>query len=117
MDEELETYRKEAIRTLKRNGAFIRDTARDVLNLPCREVYAVGSVLDGKSFNESSDIDVAVVVDGPQADTGLSEELSERLQREMVRWPMGDVGVVNTLVFVNELKLVRGKSLRIAVAT
>jgi hypothetical protein len=112
---ELEEYRKEAIATLKQNGPFIRDTANDVLNLPCREVYIVGSVLEKAKFTEDSDVDVAVVVDGPQGDTGLSERLSMKLQQEMLRFPMGNVGIVNTLVFVNQLKLVRGKSLKIAV--
>lgn len=115
MNPELEEYRKQALKTLRQNGSFIRDTARDVLNVPCREVYIVGSVLEKSRFSEASDIDVAVVVDGPQADTGLSEELSEKLQREMERWPFGEVGVVNTLVFVNEMKLARGKSVKIAV--
>jgi predicted nucleotidyltransferase len=114
VNQELEQYRKQAIAVVKRNAAFIRDTARDVLMRPCRAVYVVGSVLDKALFREDSDIDVAVVVDGPQADTGLSEQLSEKLQREMVRYPMDDVGVVNVLVFVNELKLVRGKSLKVA---
>src|SRR5690348_5901684 len=115
MNEELEQYRKQAIETLKRTAGFVRDTARDVLGRPCREVYIVGSVLDRNLFREDSDIDVAVVVDGPRADTGLSEPLSNKLQTEMVRWPMDDIGVVNTLVFVNELKLARGKAMKVAV--
>jgi predicted nucleotidyltransferase len=115
MDPELEQYRKQAIETLKSNASFIRDTASDVLGLPCREVYIVGSVLDRATFREDSDIDVAVVVDGNKADDGLSEKLSEKLQNEMVRWPMDDIGVVNTLVFVNKLDLVRGKAMKVAV--
>lgn len=115
MNPELEQYRKEAIETLKQNAGFIRDTATDVLGVPCREVYIVGSVLDKNLFAEGSDIDVAVVVDGPKGETGLSDELSQKLQNEMVRWPMGDVGVVNTLVFVNKIELVRGKSMKVAV--
>ena len=113
MEPDLEAYRKEAILTVKREARLIKDAATDVLNVPCDAVYVVGSVLDRKAFHEGSDIDVAVVVRGPEKDTGLSEEMSERLQQEMIRWPLGDVGVVNTLVFVNELRLVRGKSLRI----
>ena len=115
MDPELEEYRQEAIETVKQNASFIRNTANDVLGVPCREVYIVGSVLDRNQFHEGSDIDVAVVVDGNKIDTGLNEEMSEKLQREMARWPMGDVGVVNTLVFVNKLQLVRGKAMKIAV--
>jgi predicted nucleotidyltransferase len=116
MNPELEAYRKQAIATLKQNAAFIRDTARDVLMLPAREVYVVGSVLDRSQFSEDSDIDVAVVVDGPKADTGLSEPLSQKLQDEMLRYPLDDIGVVNTLVFVNKLTLARGKWLKVAVA-
>lgn len=115
MNEELEQYRKQAISLLKENAGFLRATAGDVLSLPVKAVYAVGSVLDSKAFTESSDIDVAIVVEGPSSDTGLSEQLSSRLQNEMVRWPLGDVGVVNTLVFINKLELIRGKSLRIDV--
>jgi predicted nucleotidyltransferase len=115
MNEELESYRKAAIATLKTNAQFIRDTARDVLMRPCREVYIVGSVVDRNLFNESSDIDVAVVVDGPVADTGMNESLSEKLQNEMVRYPMDNIGTVNTLVFVNKMVLKRGKSIKIAV--
>ena len=115
MNPELEEYRLASIETLKRNAGFIRDTAADVLGVPCREVYIVGSVLDKNLFTEGSDIDVAVVVDGPKADTGLSEELSHKLQNEMVRWPMGDIGVVNTLVFVNKIQLARGKAMKVAV--
>jgi len=115
MDPELEEYRQEAIEILKQNAGFIRNTAADVLGLPCREVYIVGSVIDKNFFRADSDIDVAVVVDGNRADTGLSEELSEKLQNEMVRWPMGDIGVVNMLVFINKLQLARGKAMKIAV--
>lgn len=115
MNPELEEYRKQAIADLKASAAFIRDTARDVLMVPCREVYVVGSVLEPKKFTENSDIDVAVVVDGPKGNTGLSEQLSNKLQNEMQRYPIGDCGVVNTLVFVNKLDLVRGKSLKVAV--
>ena len=114
-DNDLEVYRKQAIATLKDNAGFIRDTANDILLLPCRAVYIVGSVLDHALFTEESDIDVAVVVDGPQRDTGMSEQLSAKLQDEMRRYPLGDCGVVNTLVFVNRLKLARGKSLKVAV--
>jgi predicted nucleotidyltransferase len=112
---ELEEYRKEAIETVKQNAGFIRNTATDVLGVPCREVYVVGSVLDRTQFHEGSDIDVAVVVDGPQGETGLSEKMSEKLQNEMQRWPMGDVGVINTLVFINKIQLVRGKAMKVAV--
>jgi predicted nucleotidyltransferase len=115
MDPDLENYRKHAIAVLKQNAAFIRDTARDVLRIPAREVYACGSVLERAFFREDSDIDVAVVVDGPELDTGLSETMSNKLQNEMVRYPFDDIGVVNTLVFVNKLDLQRGKSLKIAV--
>jgi predicted nucleotidyltransferase len=113
MDPDLEEYRKQAIATVKSEAHFIKETASDVLMLPVTAVYVVGSVLDRKLFREDSDIDVAVVVRGPRADTGLSESLSGRLQQEMVRWPLGEVGVVNTLVFVNELKLVRGKAMKV----
>jgi predicted nucleotidyltransferase len=115
MDPELEAYRKQAIETLKQNAGFIRNTANDVLGVPCREVYIVGSVLDRNAFHEGSDIDVAVVVDGDKLETGLNEKMSEKLQNEMQRWPMGDVGVVNTLVFINKLDLVRGKAMKVAV--
>lgn len=111
---ELEEYRKAAIAAVKKAGPFIRDTARDVLNVPCRAAYVVGSVLEKSQFTEDSDVDVAVVVDGPKADTGLSEALSEKLQQEMLRFPLDDVGIVNTLVFVNQLRLARGRSLKIA---
>lgn len=117
MNPELEEYRQEAIETVKQNAGFIRDTATDVLGVPCREVYIVGNVVDKNFFREDSDIDVAVVVDGPKIETGLNEEMSEKLQREMERWPMGNVGVVNTLVFVNKLDLTRGggKAMKVAV--
>jgi len=115
MDQELEAYRKQAIETVKRNASFIRDTANDVLGVPCREVYVVGSVLDRTQFHEGSDIDVAVVVDGNKADTGLSEQMSDKLQNEMQRWPMDDIGVVNTLVFINKMVLARGKAMKVAV--
>ena len=115
MNEELEQYRNGAIETLKRNAGFIRNTATDVLGVPCREVYIVGSVLDKSMFREDSDIDVAVVVDGNKAENGLSEKLSEKLQNEMQRWPMDDIGVINTLVFINVLDLKRGKRMKVAV--
>lgn len=115
MDEELEQYRLRAVQTLKKNAGFILNTAADVLNVPVKAVYVVGSVLDRNLFNESSDIDVAVVVEGPQIETGLSEEQSHRLQNEMLRWPLSEIGIVNTLVFVNEMELERGKSLKVAV--
>jgi predicted nucleotidyltransferase len=115
MNHDLEAYRKQVVATLKKSAPFIRDTARDVLMVPCRAVYACGSVLDKDTFTEHSDVDVAVVVDGPKGETGLSEEMSNRLQNEMVRYPLDDIGVVNTLVFVNRLTLKRGKSLKIAV--
>jgi predicted nucleotidyltransferase len=114
MNPELEQYRRDAIESLKANAAFLRETAQAVLGMPVLAVYVVGSVLDRDAFREDSDVDVAVVVAGPDPDMGLSESLSETLQAEMVRNPIGDIGVVNTLVFVNELRLVRGRSLRIA---
>jgi predicted nucleotidyltransferase len=115
MNEELEQYRKQAIKIVKQNAGFIRDTARDVLGAPCREVYIVGSVLDRTQFSEDSDIDVAVVIEGPVAKDGLDEQQSEKLQNEMQRWPMDDIGVVNTLVFINKMQLARGKAMKIAV--
>ena len=114
MNKELEQYRKQAIETLKQNAEFIKNTASDVLGLPCQAVYIVGSVLDRAMFREDSDVDVAVVVNSNKINNGVSEMLSNKLQNEMVRWPMGDVGVINTLVFVNELQLARGKSMKIA---
>ena len=115
MNEELEQYRRTAIETLKRNAAFIKDTASDVLGVECREVYIIGSVLDRNQFREDSDIDVAVVVDGQQSKNGLDEQQSEKLQNEMQRWPMDDIGVVNILVFINKMQLARGKAMKVAV--
>jgi predicted nucleotidyltransferase len=115
MNEELEEYRKGALMIVRKNAGFLRSTAGDVLSMPVKAVYVVGSVLEPRRFTEASDIDVAVVVEGPEGDTGLSEPLSEKLQNEMIRWPLGDVGVVNTLVFVNKLQLVRGKAQRVDV--
>jgi hypothetical protein len=115
VDHQLEEYRQQAIATLKQNSGFIRDTATDVLGVPCREVYIVGSVLEKATFREDSNVDVAVVVDGNHSDSGHSEKLSKKLQNEMQRWPMGDMGVVNALVFINKLDLVRGKAMKVAV--
>lgn len=115
MNHELEAYRKEAIETLKTNSGFIRDTATDVLGVPCREVYIVGAVLAPAIFKEDSDISVAVVVDGNKAEDGHSEKLTDKLNKEMQRWPMKDIGVINVLVFINKLDLTRGKAMKVAV--
>jgi hypothetical protein len=115
--DDLERYRRHAVDVLKDNGGFLLQSAADVLRLPVREVYIVGSVLDPKSFTESSDIDAAFVVDAPGLAPGLNEQLSSKLQEAMSREPFGDLGVINTLVFVGALRVKKGKSLKIADAT
>jgi len=115
MDPDLENYRKRAISVLKQNASFIRDAAKDALGLPVKGTYIIGSVLDKDRFSENSDVDVAVVVADP-SEQGLSERLSSRFQNEMIRYPLGDVGVVNTVVFANKLAA-RGKTLKIGMAT
>jgi hypothetical protein len=114
MNNELEQYRKQCIVTLQQNAGFIRDTATDVLGRPCKEVFIIGSVLDSRTFNESSDVDVAVVVEDDSENGGVNEGLSEKLQNEMQRYPLGEIGVVNTLVFVNEMHVKSGKLMKIA---
>jgi predicted nucleotidyltransferase len=113
MNEDLEEYRQAAVRTLKQNAGFISSTASDVLGVPCKGVYVIGSVLEPGRFSEGSDIDVAVVIEGPEHRTGMDEGKSANLQAEMARYPLSELGVVNTLVFINSVRPTRGKKLRI----
>lgn len=110
MNSELDQYRKDAIATLKREATFIRTTAIRVLGLPVEGVYIIGSVLDSKKFTENSDIDVGIVVRGDG--TGINHHLSEKLQYEMINHPFGDIGVVNTSVYLNKLTAY-GKTIRL----
>jgi hypothetical protein len=110
LNPDLEVFRKQVIEKLKSEGRFLCDTASSVLGVPCRGVYVIGSVLDKNAFREESDVDVAFSVDGP---SGLSTSLSSKLQDAMLSHPIGNFGVINTLVFEGKVTPKSGKTLRI----
>lgn len=99
---ELELYRQQALRTIKQRANEWRAIAEDVLGVPVHDVRPIGSVTNKKKFTENSDIDVAFYIKVDELPKGLSEELSSQLQEIFIRYPEGDLGVINTLVF-NEL--------------
>ena len=108
--DDLNDYRRRAIETLKENAPFIESIARATLGVKILAVYIIGSVLDRKRFTGGSDIDVGIVVSGEPI--GISENLSEQLQQEMIRHPLGELGVINTSVFLGRLTA-RGPTLQI----
>ena len=97
-DPDLENYRRAAIKSVKSASRHLKVVAADVLGLSSSEitVHLIGSILDPKRFRDDSDIDVAFLVAGAG---GLDEEASEAVQREMLRYPIDSIGIVNTLVF------------------
>ena len=112
MSTDLEVYRRRAIVALRAAGPSIKAVACDTLGLPVTAVYAVGSVVDAARFTEASDIDVAIVVRAPYMRSGLSQELSMKMQQAMLRRPMGELGVINTLVFIG-MQSARGRVSRL----
>jgi hypothetical protein len=109
---ELEEYRKGVVEQLKSEGRFLSETASSVLSVAPKGVYIIGSVLSSSDFREDSDVDVAFSI-AASGDEKMSEALSSKLQSEMVRHPLGNIGVVNTLVFEGKVKPKSGKTLRI----
>ncbi len=113
-DPDLEAYRKDVVQQVSK-ARWLKDVCEKVLGRECSSVALVGSVLDPRSFHDSSDVDVAFSLEPQTGEVpGLSEELSYQLQMEMLKNPLGPIGVLNSLVFVGPIKTRRGKTLRVA---
>lgn len=102
LNENLEDYRLSALRTIKNQSKVIADLASDALGNPVSHIKPIGSVTSKSKFTENSDIDIGIYL-SKTADT-VDEKLSHTVQSYFVRWPIGDLGVLNTLVFVDSIK-------------
>jgi predicted nucleotidyltransferase len=96
VNSELEDYRLHALYMIKENTSWIKKTAEEVLGRPVISIKPIGSVTNPSKFTEDSDIDVAVYVESGKV---VDEELSAQLQDVMIRHPINDIGVLNTIVF------------------
>lgn len=94
---DLENYRQEIIKLLRENSSAIIQHAKDAVGNNI-EVYIIGSVLDKNKFTEDSDIDIGIVVNRRSLSIGVSEELSELVQREFLHFPIKG-SILNTTVF------------------
>ena len=111
-DPDLESFRKEVVRELS-DARWLKEICEKTLGRECNSVALVGSVLDPKSFHNSSDVDVAFSLKPlPGEKVGLSENLSYKLQLELVKTPVVS-SVLNSLVFVGPIKTKKGKTLSI----
>lgn len=93
----LEEYRQHVLDVLQVEQGRLKQIAEDVLQEQDVIVKPIGSVLDPQRFNENSDIDVGFYLT-PQA-ARINERLSEKLQQALIKYPLGDIGVVNAIVF------------------
>lgn len=95
--DDLEQYRQHALQVLQQHQPQLKNIAESVLQTDVADVQPIGSVTDPDRFNEQSDIDVGFYLT-PNSDH-VNELLSEKLQQQMIKYPLGDLGVVNTVVF------------------
>lgn len=99
---ELEKYRRLALRTVHEAHNLLRHIAEEEL-VACKvnRIAPIGSVTNSKKFKATSDIDVAFYADcnDKPREPGLQEDLSHKLQDRLIRHPLDNIGVINSLVF------------------
>ena len=96
-DPDLEAYRVQALAELEEDIIpTLYSLVESVLGQRPVTIQPIGSILDPDRFHEDSDIDVGVYF---QQGGEMSEYYSEELQKEMIRYPFGMLGVLNTVVF------------------
>jgi predicted nucleotidyltransferase len=93
--EDVETYRRDVLASVRSLGDYYRRKATDALNVEVGEVWVHGSVLDPDEFDEDSDVDIAIVVNMPDEPDGLLEFMSSELAGT---FPDGISGVVDVIV-------------------
>lgn len=104
---ELESYRQLALRTIEKSHNMLHHIAEEEL-VACKvyRVEAIGSVTDKKKFTAGSDIDVGFYADcnDKPRKKGMQEDLSEKLQMRLIKHPLPHLGVINCLVFHEDIK-------------
>jgi hypothetical protein len=103
VESELEQYRKHALSLIAAHKDEWQKIAEASLGVTINSVKPIGSVTNSAKFNENSDIDVGFFYTDLSQPSGVNETMSEQLQKVFVSRPIGDLGVINTIVF-NVLK-------------
>ncbi len=97
----LEQFRKAAIEEIKNNKELIKRIISKNLSGKFK-IYIHGSVLSKSKFHENSDIDLAVVINNSNLESGPNELLTDILRNEFISRPF-DFGVLDVIVFNKEI--------------
>jgi hypothetical protein len=104
---EIEAYRREALKELKSNMPTIIKIAKSALEDDAKvvRVKPIGSVTNASKFNENSDVDIGIYVTADGLPAGMNEELSWKAQRAFMGQYFDVSGVLNTVVYVMDKKM------------
>lgn len=94
---DLEQYRQNALNKIYQLRDQLSSIAKETLGVEDVMVMPIGSVTDPNKFTEDSDIDVGFFL-SPQA-SEINEQKSWVLQQALLRFPINDIGIVNSIVF------------------